>query len=30
VIAIGGVDASRLPLIEQSGAAGFAAVGMFM
>jgi thiamine-phosphate diphosphorylase len=30
VIAIGGVDAARLPLIEQSGAAGFAAVGMFM
>ena len=30
VIAIGGVDPSRLPLIEESGAAGFAAVGMFM
>lgn len=30
VIAIGGVDASRLPLIEESGAAGFAAIGMFM
>ena len=30
VIAIGGIDASRLPLIEASGAAGFAAVGMFM
>ena len=30
VIAIGGVNASRLPLIEESGAAGFAAIGMFM
>lgn len=30
VIAIGGIDASRLPLVEQSGAAGFAAVGLFM
>jgi thiamine-phosphate diphosphorylase len=30
VIAIGGIDPSRLPLIEQSGAAGFAGVGMFM
>ena len=30
VIAIGGVDATRLALIEASGAAGFAAVGMFM
>jgi thiamine-phosphate pyrophosphorylase len=30
VIAIGGVDASRVPLIADSGAAGFAAVGMFM
>ena len=30
VIAIGGIDRSRLAEIEQSGAAGFAAVGMFM
>lgn len=30
VIAIGGIDAARIPLIEQSGAAGFAAVGHFM
>ena len=30
VIAIGGVDATRLPLLEESGAAGFAGVGMFM
>lgn len=30
VIAIGGVDESRLALLEESGAAGFAAVGMFM
>lgn len=30
VIAIGGVDATRLPLLEKSGAAGFAGVGMFM
>jgi thiamine-phosphate pyrophosphorylase len=30
VIAIGGVNESRLPLLEESGAAGFAAVGMFM
>jgi thiamine-phosphate diphosphorylase len=30
VIAIGGVDRSRLPLLEQSGAAGFAGVAMFM
>lgn len=30
VIAIGGVDRSRLSLIEETGAAGFAAVGMFM
>ena len=30
VIAIGGIDASRVPLIEQCGAAGFAGVGMFM
>jgi thiamine-phosphate pyrophosphorylase len=30
VIAIGGIDASRVPLVEQAGAAGFAAVGMFM
>ena len=30
VIAIGGIDPARLPLIEHSGAAGFAGVGMFM
>jgi thiamine-phosphate diphosphorylase len=30
VIAIGGIDRSRLAEIEQSGAAGFAAVGMFV
>lgn len=30
VIAIGGIDAGRVPLLEQSGAAGFAGVGMFM
>ena len=30
VIAIGGVSAARLPLLEEAGAAGFAAVGMFM
>lgn len=29
VIAIGGIDASRLPLVEEAGAAGFAAIGMF-
>jgi thiamine-phosphate diphosphorylase len=29
VIAIGGIDASRLADIEKAGAAGFAAVGMF-
>jgi thiamine-phosphate pyrophosphorylase len=30
VIAIGGVDTTRLALVEESGAAGFAAVGLFM
>ena len=30
VIAIGGIDESRLAAIENAGAAGFAAVGMFM
>ena len=30
VIAIGGIDAARLDDIENTGAAGFAAVGMFM
>ena len=30
VIAIGGIDAARVPLVEQAGAAGFAAVGLFM
>lgn len=30
VIAIGGVDATRLPQLEESGAAGFAGVAMFM
>lgn len=30
VIAIGGIDRSRIALVEQAGAAGFAAVGMFM
>lgn len=30
VIAIGGIDASRIPLVEQAGAAAFAAVGLFM
>ena len=30
VIAIGGIDESRLEAIEKTGAAGFAAVGMFM
>jgi thiamine-phosphate pyrophosphorylase len=30
VLAIGGVDAARLPLVEQAGAAGFAAVGFFV
>jgi thiamine-phosphate pyrophosphorylase len=30
VIAIGGIDAPRVPLIEATGAAGFAAVGLFM
>ena len=30
VIAIGGIDESRLDAIEKTGAAGFAAVGMFM
>ena len=30
VVAIGGIDRSRLAEIEQCGAAGFAAVGMFM
>ena len=29
VIAIGGIDASRVPLVEQAGAAGFAAIGLF-
>ena len=29
VIAIGGIEAARLPLIEDAGAAGFAGVGMF-
>lgn len=30
VIAIGGIDAARVPLVEEAGAAGFAGVGMFM
>lgn len=30
VMAIGGVDESRLTIVEHAGAAGFAAVGMFM
>lgn len=30
VIAIGGIDAARVPLVEAAGAAGFAGVGMFM
>lgn len=30
VIAIGGVDRSRVPAIRDAGAAGFAAVGLFM
>ena len=30
VIAIGGIDQSRIPSIEQAGAAGFAGVGLFM
>lgn len=30
VIAIGGIDRSRIPDIAQSGAAGFAAIAMFM
>ena len=29
VIAIGGIDASRVPLVADAGAAGFAAIGMF-
>jgi thiamine-phosphate diphosphorylase len=30
IIAIGGIDETKLSLIEKTGAAGFAAVGMFM
>lgn len=30
IVAIGGIDAARVPLVEQAGAAGFAAVGLFM
>jgi thiamine-phosphate pyrophosphorylase len=30
IMAIGGVDESRLAIVENAGAAGFAAVGMFM
>jgi thiamine-phosphate pyrophosphorylase len=30
VLAIGGIDASRVPLVEQAGAAGFAAIGLFV
>jgi thiamine-phosphate diphosphorylase len=29
VIAIGGIDPSRVPLVEEAGAAGFAAIAMF-